>query len=119
MREPPRADDDAADDDRPCCFVCAYSTTNPALLFSDTPEWFQPRARPDGVVGCKRFCSTMLTMGNNSCAAYLHRDHFAGWPPLPPSIHPADRYRDDPNYYRMLGATMRTTLQAVAARRTP
>lgn len=74
-----------------CCLVCGQSATNPILLETQ-PHLFQAHAR--ATVKCLRFGQMMLV--RQTCGEFIHRDDFPGWPQLPPSIHPADRWRDVP-----------------------
>lgn len=76
-----------------CCFVCGRSSTNPHLLETNE-SWRYQEARPDGLVSCLWFTASTLIRGFNVCGAFVSRADFAGWPGLPPSIHPADRHRD-------------------------
>jgi hypothetical protein len=62
------------------CFVCAWSTTNPAIR--EIGGFWKARATPRGPLTCKRFGSRGM-MGFEICGAFQHRAEFPGWPTLP------------------------------------
>jgi hypothetical protein len=79
------------------CFECAFASTNPLWLETDTPWKFTPKAWRHLIVTCRRFEPPSFVQGNSICGEFIHRSDFLGLPPLPPSADARDAWRDDPD----------------------